>query len=105
MRYAAKLKDVLKEYNKTFSYIDPGDIDLSREQAEYLQGKSLVTVRRYTDVGFSVIPTGLGITYFDDHRDKMMRFWIPTTISIVSLIKSFMPEIISLMRLLVQISQ
>ena len=105
MRYQNKLKQILNEYYKNYSFINPDTINLTQKQTLYLCGKSLITVKNYTDGAFSVKPTGLGITYFDDRRDQLIRFWIPTSISLLALIKSFLPDIILLAQLIAQSMQ
>ena len=98
------LKQIINEYYKTSCKIVTSyNLPMEKREVEYLAAKNLVNIKNYTDGEFAVTLTSLGITYFDDRREQLICFWVPTAISIIALLKSFQSEIILLLQLLVQI--
>ena len=57
----------------------------------------------YIDEGCRVQLTNKGISYFKTKRTEQLRFWIPVSISVISLISSFRYEIIWLLTQLMQL--
>ncbi|MBQ8540542.1 MAG: hypothetical protein IJ435_03600 [Clostridia bacterium] len=94
-KYERSLKKILNTYYENgHGFIKPKWIksevfDIPENIYTVLQAKQLIVVQPYIDGGFAVTPSALGITYFEAKKDKLIRFWIPTAISVASLIVSF----------------
>ncbi len=58
---------------------------------------------KYIDEGCRVQLTNNGISYFETKRTEQLRFWIPVSISVISLISSFRYEITWLLTQLMQV--
>lgn len=105
--YKSILKRLLKNY---YSGSDHDCLDkeiltlLSKNNHAFkaitiLAAKNLITYK--TDIFgeiYEIEITNNGFTYFDDMRDKHFRFWLPVTISLISLISSFRYEILSIFK-------
>lgn len=95
-KYRKHLKEILSAYYKlakdsnsvTSNWLDPKNFNFFDEDYIYLEAKQLIIIRRYTDDGFVFIPSPLGITYFENRRDKIVRFLIPTVLSIIAIVIS-----------------
>ena len=103
--YKSVLKRLLKNYynNSDHECLDKENLTLLSENKQVfkaitiLAAKDLITYK--TDIFgeiYEIEITNNGFTYFDDMRDKHFRFWLPVTISLISLISSFRHEILSI---------
>ena len=101
------------------SYSNSDIADLCEEefikQLSILEADGLITVKfnaghRDLRYGISVVLHSGIINYFDDKkerrknkRDEWIKFWIPVSISIITLLKSFSSEIIVLWKLILKL--
>ena len=103
-KYRKLLKQILNMYvDKSYRELIHFDRNEDIHKYEYLESKRLISIKRYVGGDFAINLTDFGIIYFEERRDKLIQFWIPTIISIFALLKSFQTEITWLLQLLVQV--
>lgn len=105
MKYKHELKILLREYSSTYqrTFI-LSKLPFNRNVADYLAAKGLVEITpfamNYPDCQIRLSDKSL--VYFDEKADKLFRFWIPTIISIISLIGAYRQEIFWLLQVLMK---
>ena len=97
VKYENSLKEILNQYQKTANR-SMAMLNISKEkrmEIDYLAAKNLIEITPYVmdDFNCRIKITDKGLTYFEEKRDKILRFWLPIFISIISLIGAYRQEL------------
>ena len=102
IKYEKRFKVFLIYYYQSNSRVmSSADFNVPRYQIDYLAAKGLLDIVPYVngDTNCRIKISDKGLTYFDEKRDKLFRFWFPTILSIVALIR---PEIIQFIKFILK---
>lgn len=102
LRYKKSFKLILNHYYHTNSKVMSSvDFEIPNYQIDYLAAKGLIHITPYTngDPNCRITISDKGLIFFDELRDKRLRFWLPFSLSVIALLR---PEIIKLIKLVLK---
>lgn len=98
VKYEKSFKKILSNYYSTSQRTFPlAAVNVPKHEADYLAAQGFLTIVPYVfeEENCRISITDRGLTYFDDKRDKWLRFIIPICISLLSLLVSIMALVVS----------
>lgn len=102
MKYEKSFKIILNYYYTTGNRTTSSKMfSIPRKEIDYLAAKGLLIIVPYVngDPDCRITISDRGLLYFDEKYDKLFRFWIPVSISIIALIR---PEIVAFIKWIVE---